>query len=234
MKIKVFCFRMAISLFFTLALFFTGSSVICAQEGVLPENKFFGAKTWREHIRESNRAIGGLTMGYGYHQSQFFNARFEEVIQREQVAPTYGDYLQLRYTAAPFFFEVNRFSSRFSVEEQPNWPYSDTTQIRHKGWEFGLGYFPIHQGFFSKYVVPFLGISYQTSSICASCGWDEDKELQSSIDASTLVWKTGLRINFTSTLGVNASYKQSLNLSDNRAFSQIAIGLIATPDIFVY
>jgi len=206
-----------------------------AQQTSLPDSKYRSKLNWRESIRASNEVTGGFFISYGYHQSRFFSARFDEVLEDKTLKPAYGDYLQFGYIASPFVFQASWFSSSFKVDDSyPGWPYADTIKVKHRGWEFGIDYIPIQQGLFSKYIVPYLGAGYQVAFACASCGWRDDKEARTSVNASTAIWKAGLLINFTPIFGIKADYKQSFSLTEKTAFHQAAVGILLRANPYSY
>ncbi|MCO6491948.1 MAG: hypothetical protein J5I98_26260 [Phaeodactylibacter sp.] len=211
--------------FFLPALILFSFHTLPAQAGKLPENRFQDKDTWGEAIRNANERTGGISLGYGYHRSQFLNPRFSTVSESGNLKPAYGDYVNLRLTAAPFVFDVSWFASRYKVDNYPDWPYADSVKVRHRGWEFAASFIPIQNGVFSKYVVPYLGVGYQSASVCTGCGWDYALELKSSVDASMPIWKVGAMINISPLFFVNAEYKQSLGLSQKNAFSQWSVGI---------
>lgn len=167
----------------------------------------------RGKISENTRFQKGIRLGLGYNHSLLLNDRFVEYKQDGVIKHRWGSIINLRVVFNPIILDLSNFSSSYKVDS-PVWSFDDTTYVRHRGLELAVSMNLLPR---SKYFLPYIGIGLQTSALGVNIGiWDkltaeDSDELEvSSISMSGPIWKVGLLINFSQSIGINAEYKHRL------------------------
>jgi opacity protein-like surface antigen len=80
-------------------------------------------------------------------------------------------------------------------------------------------------GKISRIFSPYIGIGYQTASLKAKTGKDENTKTVGSLGIGGPAWKGGLHINFTRKFFLSCEYKQSLDMKSPKAHNTLLAGL---------
>lgn len=199
---------------------------ITAQTTTLPKLKYTQTNTL-SRIIENGKQINGFTLAYGYHQTTFLNEVFGMNISNNVISRKYGGVLMARMKLYPIIIDVDWFSSRFRISDAVSWPYSDTTNVRHRGMGFFISsaLFPLMH---SKIFVPYVGIGYQTSSLGVGVDIIEMNDSNKSIEPSSIItscpqWKAGFLVNMSRMYNLTIEYRQSFPLNREMAFNEISI-----------
>ncbi|MCX6270602.1 MAG: hypothetical protein NTU44_05170 [Bacteroidetes bacterium] len=178
------------------------------------------------------RDLNGLSLYYGYHQTNFLNSHFGNNLDEKVIKRKYGGAFRASQMVFPFIFDFDWFSSRFRVDSSKTvFHYSDSVNIRHRGVSFSVSavLFPVT---FTQLLIPYAGAGYQSSGVCIGCGseyWFSSKKVdKSSVSTSGFYYKIGVLSILgpidTPVFRLNVEYMRSFAL-DKKALNMLYLSL---------
>ena len=199
---------------------------LSAQTNNLPQHKYKNKLTLTDIMR-SQKSVNGFMVSYGYHQTTFLNPVFGNNINDDIIKKKYGGVFTASYTAYPFIFDIDWFSSRFRVQDKVSWPYNDTTNVRHRGMSFFISsaLFPLVH---SKSFLPYIGIGYQSSALgvgieIVKVSKGGKSVEQSSINTSCPQWKIGFKLKWWEAYWLIVEYRQSIMLNQEKSLNELSV-----------
>jgi hypothetical protein len=168
----------------------------------------------------------GYSVSFGYHTANFLSSSFRNYVKDGNIKRQFGMVLNYRITALyPLMFDLEWFSSRFSVNNLPNWPNNDSIKVRHRGIEVSA-LLPLVS---NKTITPYYGAGYQFSQLLSGLPFIKSDNVDYSnisemkLNTSGLIVKGGIMINMGNAT-LSFDYKRSV-FNKKSPYEQFAIKL---------